>query len=192
MPTAAQHHGSRRAQAALLLIDLIQDYRFGGGQAMADAVAEMAPRVLDLRQRARAAAAPVIYCNDNFGRWRSDPHTVVERCAREGRLPARLLRELAPSGDDYFVLKPRHSAFHSTPLDVLLESLGTARLVLAGVATDSCILVTTAEAHMRKYALHVPRDCVAAKTRRRSRLALALMKASFSADTRPAARVALE
>ena len=66
---------------------------------------------------------PVIYCNDNFGKWRSDFRSLLgtaeRRCAR-----AADRRALAPDEDDYFVLKPKHSGFHSTTLDVLLAHLG--------------------------------------------------------------------
>jgi nicotinamidase-related amidase len=41
---------------------------------------------------------------------------------------------------DYFVLKPKHSAFYQTPLDILLKHLGARRLILIGLCTNSCVV----------------------------------------------------
>jgi nicotinamidase-related amidase len=135
----------------------------------------------------------VIYCNDNFGQWRSDFRDVIRRSARgggrRGALDRELVAALEPREGDYFVLKPKHSAFHATALDLLLQHLGVRRLVLAGTATDSCIVCTATDAHMREYAVCVPRDCVAAITPARSRRALELLRSAFDVDVRSAARV---
>ncbi|HEY7251116.1 MAG TPA: isochorismatase family cysteine hydrolase, partial [Methylomirabilota bacterium] len=94
-------------------------------------------------------------------------------------------RLLRPDRRDYFVLKPKHSAFHSTTLDLLLEHLGTRTLILTGLLADSCILLTAQEAHMRGYRVVVPEDCVAARQPDDRRRALALMRRALDADTRP-------
>ena len=65
---------------------------------------------------------------------------------------------------DYFVLKPRHSAFFATPLELLLSHLGTRRLVLTGVATDLCVLATAVDARMRDLDVVVLKDATAARS----------------------------
>ncbi|MGZ7226722.1 cysteine hydrolase family protein, partial [Streptococcus pyogenes] len=60
-------------------------------------------------------------------------------------------------------------------------------LVITGVATDSCVLATAQDAHMRGYKVRVPSDAVAAQTAARSKRALALMSESMEIDTRPTA-----
>jgi len=102
---------------------------------------------------------PAVYVNDNFGRWRSDFHQILAHCPRSpGRDIARLLK---PGKDDYFVLKPKHSGFQFTTLDVLLEHLGAETLILTGVAGNFCVLFTAHDAYMRDFRLVVPRDCIA-------------------------------
>src|SRR5258707_13065945 len=59
-----------------------------------------------------------------------------------------------------------HSAFFQTPLEILLQYLGATSLILAGLATNSCILCTAHDAKMRNFSLYVPSDCSAARTRR--------------------------
>ncbi len=56
---------------------------------------------------------------------------------------------LAPEEHDLSVLKPRHSAFHSTPLDHLLHELKARELVVVGLATDMCVHLTVGLLHAR-------------------------------------------
>ena len=76
----------------------------------------------------------------------------------------------SPAEDDYFVLKPKHSAFFETTLDTLLAYLGAKTLILTGIAGNICILFSANDAYMRDYNLIVPSDCVVSNTRRRERL----------------------
>jgi nicotinamidase-related amidase len=109
---------------------------------------------------------------------------VIRTCTARGVPGRRLSATLRPHRGDYFVLKPMHSGFFSTTLDVLLRHLGARTLVLAGVATDMCILATAQDAYMRDYRLLVPRDCVAAESAAANRFALGHMKTLFKADVR--------
>jgi len=109
------------------------------------------------------------YANDNQGRWRSDFREVVAAALERGGRGARIAELLKPGGDDYFVLKPKHSGFHATPLDLLLRHLQVRRLVVTGVSGDQCVLYTVADARMHDYEIVVPRDCVASLSAERDR-----------------------
>ncbi|MBA2242171.1 MAG: cysteine hydrolase, partial [Chthoniobacterales bacterium] len=129
-------HGSApdKCETALLLIDVINDLDFPeADQMLADARA-MATNIRRLKQRARKAGVPVIYVNDNFGKWQSDRHRTVGHCS-SGKVRGReLVRLLKPAKDDYFVLKPKHSGFFSTTLETLLRYLESKTLILTGIA----------------------------------------------------------
>ena len=161
-----------RPTFALLLIDVINDFDFPGSEALVKAAETASVPLARLAARARQARVPVIYVNDNFGRWRSDWRSVVAWCVSEEAPGRRVARRLRPTADDYFVLKPKHSGFFSTPLDILLRYLGVDTLVLTGFAADICILLTANDAYMRDYRVVVPRDCVASNTRAKSEFAL--------------------
>jgi nicotinamidase-related amidase len=174
-------------RVALLVIDMINAFDFEGAEAMLPRALAAARSILSLKQRAHAAGVPVVYVNDNFGRWRSDFRDVLEHCLRSpGREIAALLR---PDKEDYFVLKPKHSGFQYTTLDVLLEHLGCETLVLTGVAGNFCVLFTAHDAYMRDFHLAVPRDCIASATEADDRYALAHMAQVTKADTRLSAEV---
>lgn len=178
-------------EAALLLVDVINDLEFPGGRAMLDPALRAARRIAALKRRARKSRVPVIYANDNFGRWRSNFADVVEHCLHDGVRGQPIAELLAPDHDDYFVLKPKHSAFYATTLETLLGYLKTRRLILMGYAGDACVLMTAADAYMRDVEIYVPSDCTASKSQAENRKALHYMKRVLHADTRPSAKLDL-
>jgi nicotinamidase-related amidase len=58
------------AEIALLLIDVINDFAFEGGDVLLGHVLP-AMRIASLKKCLKQAGVPVIYANDNFGRWQS-------------------------------------------------------------------------------------------------------------------------
>jgi len=182
-------HGSApdECRVALLVIDMINAFDFKDAERILPRARAAAQRIAELKGKARKARVPVVYVNDNFGRWRSDFHQLLEHCLESpGREIAQLLK---PEPEDYFVLKPKHSGFQFTTLDVLLEHLGAETLVLTGVAGNFCVLFTAHDAYMRDYKLVVPRDCIASLREEDDRQALAHMADVTKARTPPAAEV---
>jgi len=178
------------APVALLLIDVINAMDFDGGERLAEHALPAAKALAELRRQAKALDVPVIYANDNFGKWRSDFREVVEHALEDvpGRPVAELLK---PEKDDYFVLKPKHSAFYATTLDTLLKYLGTRRLVMGGFSGDVCVLFTAGDAYMRDLHVHVPSDCVASVSDEENRRALAYMRRVLDVRTAPSTAIDL-
>lgn len=174
---------------ALLLVDVINELEFPGAAKLYPRALPMARRLAALKARAAAARVPCIYVNDNFGQWRSDFRTLVERCLGGGSRGQAVARLLAPSEDDYFVLKPMHSGFHSTTLDLLLRQLGSRRLVIGGMATEACVLFTASDAYIRGFEVIVPRDGCASESAARHAHALDIMTKMLKARTTPCARI---
>jgi nicotinamidase-related amidase len=132
----------------------------------------MARRIAALKQRAKAARIPTVYVNDNFGRWQSSFRRFVEHCLQDDVRGQPIVELLQPTEDDYFVLKPKHSGFFSTTLEILLEHLGVRTLILTGIAGNICVLFTANDAYMRGFSLIVPPDCVASNTRKDNQYAI--------------------
>ena len=158
-------HGSvpENSPVVLIIVDVINDLEFEGGENLLQNAIPMAKRLASLADRARDADIPVIYVNDNFGKWRSDFRALLDHCRNENVRGKVLANILAPKIQDYFVLKPKHSGFFSTTLDTLLEYLHAHTVILTGLTTDRCVLFTAADAHMRDMHLYVPSDCCAAE-----------------------------
>jgi nicotinamidase-related amidase len=75
-------HGSvpDKHKFALLLIDVINDFDFPEADQLLKYARPMARILLRLKRRAQKAGVPVIYVNDNFGRWKSDFRRTVDYC----------------------------------------------------------------------------------------------------------------
>jgi nicotinamidase-related amidase len=186
-------HGSvpDKSDTALLLIDVINDLDFPEANQLLRYARPMARKLLRLKERAKKAGVPVIYVNDNFGRWRSDFRRQVVHCLREKSRGREIVSLLQPEEDDYFVLKPKHSGFFSTTLETLLRYLGSKKLIVTGIAGNFCVLFTANDAYMRDYDLIIPSDCTVSNTPEENRQALTLMRKFLKADTRPSTRLRL-
>ena len=181
------NHAPDRSSAALLLVDVINDLEFEGGEKLLAHALPMAAALAALKRRAKAAGIPAIYSNDNFGRWRSDFPKLVQHCLQEHIRGRPVVAELAPEDDDYFVLKPKHSAFYQTNLEILLNYLGANTVILTGMASDICVLFSANDAYMRDLRVYVPGDCTAAEDAERNRQVLGLMQRVLKADITPSA-----
>ncbi len=177
-------HGNApdNARVALLLIDVINDLEFEGGDKLLEHALPAAKRIAALKQRCRRAGIPAIYVNDNFGKWRSDFKKLVSHCLNDKTRGQQVVELLKPDRDDYFVLKPKHSGFFSTTLDLLLEHLGAQTLILTGFTGDICILFTANDAFMRDYHLVIPSDCVVSENEKENQRALKFMQRVLDAD----------
>ena len=158
---------------ALLVLDMVSEFRFPEAERVLRGARRPARAIARLKARARNAKVPVIYVNDTAGQWESDPRAFVQRCLRPMRAAATVVGLIEPDLDgDYFMFKPKHSAFFGTPLESLLGKLGIRRLVLTGITSHQCVLFTAMDAHVREYELVVPADCVGAGSREETRHAL--------------------
>ena len=191
MPTKNGNLGtsSQGRGLALLLIDVINPLDFPEADQLLGFIPAMTRKIRRLKQRAKKASVPVIYLNDNFGRWHSDFRSQVQYCVSDESLGREMVKQLRPEESDYFVLKPKHSGFFATPLDLLLRDIGARRLILTGVAGNFCVLLTANDAYLRDYELLIPADCVASNSERDNRQALELMQKILKADIRPSSHI---
>ncbi len=185
-------HVPDSSPVALLLVDVINDMEFDGSDPLVRQAVPMAKRIAALKRRARKAGIPAVYINDNFGRWQSDFRKLVHHCLNDGVKGEEVCRLLEPAEDDYFVLKPKHSAFFETSLDTLLRYLGARTLILTGIAGNICILFSANDAYMRDYRLIVPEDCVVSNTPEDNRRALHQIQTVLKGDTTQSDDIDLE
>jgi nicotinamidase-related amidase len=182
---------SANGATGLLVVDMISCWDFPDAGKLLPAAVALSPRIAALKRRCRAAGVPVIYANDNRGRWRSDFGALVELSVACGGQGAAITAALLPDHDDYFVLKPQQSAFVATPLEQLLGVLRVRRLIVTGVASDQCVLSTATDARMRGLEVVMPRDCTGTQTARRHAMLMEQCPEVFGIATTPGARIRL-
>jgi nicotinamidase-related amidase len=180
---ASRKHAQTRPSpvpVALLLIDVLTTFQFPDGEAVLQGALAMRDALVKLKARTRKARIPALYVNDNFGDWRSEKEVLMGRCL-EGR-GREFIQPLMPDSEDYFVLKPLHSAFYMTPLEVLLRHLQVDRLILTGLTSNSCITATAHDANMRGFDIYIPPDCSCARNANEHAQALAQLEAMAGAN----------
>jgi nicotinamidase-related amidase len=171
---------------ALLLIDVVNPMNFDGADALMPHALRAADAIAVLKHRARVSGIPVVYVNDNYGRWHLGFRELIAEFRAESVPGVPLIERLSPDErHDHFVLKPLHSGFYGTSLDVLLHVRGVRRLILTGFAGNICVFFTANDAHMRGYDIAVPADCIASETREDNDYALRQMDRVLGADVRP-------
>jgi nicotinamidase-related amidase len=155
---------------ALLLVDVINDFRHDDGDSLLASFRERHAELLRTLERARERELPIVYANDNFGIWDGDAKRLIEH-AIHGRA-GDLVEQIAPREGDRFVVKPRYSAFDHTPLVLILRELKIERILLAGAATEMCVVQTSIDAREEGLKVTILADACATTDPRIERLAL--------------------
>jgi nicotinamidase-related amidase len=154
---------------ALLLVDVLQTFDHEGGEALLAFFRERHDALVAAVRRARERGIPVVYANDNRGVWDGD----VQRLVREAvdGTAGELVEAIAPQPGDRFVVKPRYSAFDHTPLVLNLRELEIDRILLAGAATEMCVVQTAIDAKEEGFKVSILSGACAATDERLERLA---------------------
>lgn len=129
---------------ALLVVDAINEFEHEDGDKLLASFRERATGLRDALAQARADGIPVIYVNDDYGRHDGDAPGLVRR-AIAGR-GGDVIDAIVPRDAEPFLLKMRYSAFDHTMLELVLEGLAVDRILLAGGATEACIVQTGIDA----------------------------------------------
>jgi nicotinamidase-related amidase len=156
---------------ALLLVDLIQQFRHDEGERLLQSFRERLPAMQAAIANARSSGMPVLYVNDSAGRWDSDAPALV-RSAVEERGGGDVVALVAPQNGDRFVLKARYSGFDHTPLAILLAELEVERLLLVGAATEGCVVQTAIDARELGFKVTIIADACATNDEHLERIAL--------------------
>jgi nicotinamidase-related amidase len=174
-----------RSARVLILIDYINPLNFPGAEKLARPALAAARAAARLRDRLESQKVTVVYANDNYGVWQSDFQALVAQCCAREDTSGEIARLLAPRPRDITLLKPRHSAFYCSALELLLSEMGARELILAGLATDMCVQMTAADAFLRGFeGVWVPSDCTAAETPAAKAASLKYMHDVLKCDVR--------
>ncbi|AEB61573.1 MULTISPECIES: isochorismatase family cysteine hydrolase [Bacillus] len=159
---------------ALLIVDMINNFQFDMGERLAEKTKQIVPRILSLKKHAKQNNWPIIYINDHYGLWKADIDAIREECSND--ISADIIEDISPQPDDYFLIKPKHSAFYETALHTLLTELKVNQLMITGIAGNICVLFTANDAYMREYSIAIPKDCTASNNDEDNDFALTMME----------------
>ncbi len=165
---------------ALLIIDAINHFQFEYGDKLLQHTETIVQPLLLLKKRAKQHQIPVIYINDHYNLWQADFKKIIHYCRNDKN--SKYISAISPEEDDFFLIKPKHSAFYETALHTLLSSLKINSLILTGIAGNICVLFTANDAYMREYQLSCPKDCIASADLQDNHYTLTMMSNVLKAD----------
>ncbi len=168
------------SNTALLIIDMINNFDFNAGVTLAKKAFDITLPITRLKNLFNQNGNPIIYINDHYHIKQADCSKIIDHCKNE--VSQKVIEQIAPDEEDYFLIKPKHSAFYGTALDDLLHQLHIKSLVITGIAGNICVLFTANDAYMREYQLITPSDCIASAHDQDNEFALTMMKNVLQAN----------
>lgn len=170
-PTVASHIEVAPEAAALIVVDMQNDFVDPVGALCVAAAAATVPAIARLRDFARARGMLIVYTQD----WHSDDDpefAIWGRHAVGGTWGAEIVPALAPGPRDLVVRKLRYDGFYDTPLEHELRRRGVDTLIVTGTVSNICVLHTAGSAALRWFHVIVPVDAISALTEFDQRAAL--------------------
>ena len=163
---------------ALLIIDMQNDGIKPESRLYTPGALNIIPAINRLSTTARSHSVPVVWiCQEHrhqltdFGR-EADISPI--HCVEDTRGSA-LIDGLVQLPEDYTVIKRRYSGFYTTDLETLLRCLQVDTVVVTGIITDGCVLMTAMDAHARDFYLRVVTDATATTDDEAHQAALRIM-----------------
>jgi nicotinamidase-related amidase len=149
------------AEAALIVVDMQNDFITTGGALVVPDAAGTVPIIRGLLDRARGAGVRVFYTQDShapgdieFPIW--GEHVI------EGSWGWEIVEALAPAPGDRVIRKLRYDGFFGTALDHELRMAGVRTVVVCGTVANICVLHTAGSAALHGYRVVVPVDAISA------------------------------
>jgi nicotinamidase-related amidase len=149
-------------QPAVIIVDMIKDnVDVGSPFGIGEEGRRIIPNLQHLLATSREAGFPIIFANDSFMlddfifQGRMKPHAI------RGSEGVKVIAELEPQPSDIVLEKRRFSAFFKTDLDMTLRGLGIDTIVVAGIATQVCVLLTALDGIANDFKVIILEDCCA-------------------------------
>jgi nicotinamidase-related amidase len=146
----------------LPVLEAMKRWPLSCGQSAWDAISH----IRTLLGVVRAMGIPVFFTTyfdareDGVGRGRMRaPVMPGEKSSPGGPSGTDIVKDIAPSAQDFIIRKPRPSAFFGTRLVSLLNELQIDTLLVCGGTTSGCVRATVLDAYSYNYLTCVIEDC---------------------------------
>lgn len=126
---------------------------------------EIIPNLQRLLSEARKRGFLIVFACDSFlegdflFRSRMKVHSL------RGTQGAEVIDDLEPKSTDMILPKRRFSAFFKTDLDQTLRTRGVDTLIITGMTTEVCVLMTAFEGLCQDFSVIILEDCTASRSK---------------------------
>jgi nicotinamidase-related amidase len=149
---------------AILVVDMIKDF-FGPDKIIHEQETKnLCNNINGLLSIARSYKVPIIFLNDSHENEKDWEFTRTPVHALKGSEGSYIIDGIDYQGEK-IVEKSRYDGFHHTELEDMLRKLGANIVILCGVQTHVCVLLTALSAFYRGLRPIIVRDCTSSSTK---------------------------
>lgn len=145
---------------AILVLDMINDYLSPGGKLVCEPCGTVVPAVRSLLAVVRARGWPVFFVNTLLQNETTPLARKWGMHAEPGSWGAKVIDELSPMEGEIVVHKTTYDGFYETELEEQLRRLEISHLLISGIHTHVCVLLTALGAFYRGFEVIVIEDCI--------------------------------
>jgi len=150
----------------IIVVDMLKDnFKESPRNLIYQEAIAIIPNLQILLKRGREKEIPVIFACDSFlqedfiFRGRMKPHSL------RGTEGSEVIDGLKPEPMDLILPKRRFSAFFKTDLDQTLRTLGVDTIVVTGLTTEVCVLMTAMDGLCNDFSAIILEDCCASRSK---------------------------
>jgi nicotinamidase-related amidase len=151
---------------AIIVVDMLKDnFKESSRNPYFETGRAIIPNLQKLLGEGRKRGFPIIFACDSFlkddfiFKGRMKVHSL------RGTKGAEVIEDLNPEPTDIILSKRRFSAFFKTDLDQTLRTLGVDTIVVTGVTTEVCVLMTVMDGLSHDFSAILLEDCCASRSK---------------------------
>jgi nicotinamidase/pyrazinamidase len=149
---------------AIIVVDMLKDnLKESSRNPYFQEGKEIIPNLQRLLEEGRKRGFPVVFACDSFlkddfiFKGRMKVHSL------RGTKGSEVVDDLKPAPTDIILPKRRFSAFFKTDLDQTLRTLGVDTIIVTGITTEVCVLITVMDGLSHDFSVIILEDCSASR-----------------------------
>ena len=149
---------------AIIVVDMLKDnFKQSPRNPFLQQGGAILPNLQKLLEESRKKNVPIIFACDSFLKDDFIFKSRLKVHSIRGTKGAEVIDDLKPEPTDMVLPKRRFSAFFKTDLDQTLRMLGVDTLIITGMTTEVCVLVTAMDGLCHDFSVILLEDCSASR-----------------------------
>ncbi len=150
----------------IIIVDMVKDnLKEGSHHPITQEARAILPQLQRLLKVSRKKRIPIIFACDSFMEGDFIFKGKMNVHSLRGTKGSEVADELKPEPTDIVLPKRRFSAFFKTDLDQTLRTLGVDTIVVTGITTEVCVLMTAMDGLCNDFSAILLEDCCASRNR---------------------------
>ncbi len=151
---------------AIIVVDMLKDtFKEGSRLPITQEAKRIIPTLQQLLKEGRSRGYPIIFACDSFLKGDFIFKGKMKARSLRGTEGAEVMDDLKPEPTDMVLPKRRFSGFFKTDLDQTLRTLGVDTIVVTGITTEVCVLMTAMDGLCHDFSVIILEDGCASRNR---------------------------